>query len=161
MYTTYFCSIDRGHVRAIFFFIRAQAKITPDSRCYGNAMRACAARGNWQLALALLNTMKKEGVPRMAFNYNVVMQVVIERNRTKGVPLGFGRFVKSFCYSVFFWSRSPLKSVVRVRFSLKLQPYEKRPRTLLSLETSRQDLSADACFSAMVHPLGQIRILGK
>lgn len=38
-------------------------------------MRACSAAGNWQLALALLNTMKKEGVPRTAFNYNVVMQV--------------------------------------------------------------------------------------
>lgn len=47
----------------------------PDARCYGNAMRACAAGGNWQLSLALLNTMKKEGVARTAFNYNIAMQV--------------------------------------------------------------------------------------
>lgn len=47
----------------------------PDARCYGNAMRACAAGGNWQLSLALLNTMKKEGVTRTAFNYNIAMQV--------------------------------------------------------------------------------------
>ena len=38
-------------------------------------MRACAAGGNWQLSLALLNTMKKEGVTRTAFNYNIAMQV--------------------------------------------------------------------------------------
>lgn len=49
--------------------------MSPDSRCYGNAMRACATAGNWQLALALLNTMKKEGVPRTAFNYNIAMKV--------------------------------------------------------------------------------------
>lgn len=38
-------------------------------------MRACVRDGNWQLALALLNTMKKEQVQRTAFNYNVAMQV--------------------------------------------------------------------------------------
>lgn len=52
-----------------------QANIIPDSTCYGHAMRACMPEGNWQLPLALLNTMRREGVMRTAFNYNVAMQV--------------------------------------------------------------------------------------
>lgn len=82
---------SRLRFRTVFWRLGlGQAGMYPDGRCYGNAMRACAAAGNWQLALALLNTMRKEGVTRMAFHYNIAMQVRRGGRTTTRVLDGWG-----------------------------------------------------------------------